>query len=116
MSYELHADPVLFACNCTELRRARKDDVQAYDSDEALEAKPTGPATKLLGGKDVMYVGKGNYVRDDASKYPTKDGLSGGFAGGERGVQKFASDGELEFDESNRPQVRLHVQVCHTGT
>ena len=90
--------------------------MQAYDSDEALEAKPTGPATKLLGGKDVMYVGKGNYVRDDASKYPTKDGLSGGFAGGERGVQKFASDGELEFDESNRPQVRLHVQVCHTGT
>jgi hypothetical protein len=73
---------------------------------EALVNTPQGPATKLLGGKDVIYTGKGNYVRDNADKYPTKDGLSGGFAGGERGVEAYVSDGEVSFDEDNPAQVR----------
>jgi hypothetical protein len=66
----------------------------------------SGPATKLLGGKDVIYTGKGNYVRDDARKYPSKTSLAGGFAGGERGVKKFVAEGDLTFDDDFRPQVR----------
>lgn len=65
----------------------------------------SGPSTKLLGGKDVIYTGKGSYVRDDARKYPSKTSMTGGFAGGERGVEQYVSDGEVQFDDESRPQV-----------
>ena len=48
---------------------------------------------------------QGNYVRDDARKYPSKTSMAGGFAGGERGVRKFAEEGDLSFDDEFRPQV-----------
>lgn len=69
------------------------------------KGKPSGPATKLLGGKDVIYTGQGNYVRDDAKKYPSKTKMTGGFAGGEKGVKQFVADGDLSFDDEFRPQV-----------
>ena len=51
---------------------------------------------------------QGNYVRDDARKYPSKTSMSGGFAGGERGVRKFAEEGDLSFEDEFRPQVSTH--------
>ena len=85
------------------------------DDSDVLETRPTGPSTKLLGGKDVLYTGKGNYVRDNAEKYPTKDGLVGGFAGGERGVDAYVSDGEVSFDENAPPQVRQATMPNHVA-
>lgn len=73
--------------------------------DKVSEGKPSGPATKLLGGKDVIYTGRGNYVRDDAKKYPSKSKMTGGFAGGEKGVKQFVADGDLSFEDEFRPQV-----------
>ena len=84
------------------------------DEDDSAE-RPEGPNTKLLKGKDVIYTGKGNYVRDDAQKYPDKTSITGGFAGGERGVSKFVQDGDLKFDKEFRPQVRCAVLACMRG-
>jgi hypothetical protein len=56
---------------------------------------------------------QGNYVRDDARKYPSKDSMSGGFAGGERGVRKFAATGDLSFEDEWRPQVCNHSLAAH---
>jgi hypothetical protein len=80
---------------------------------ERSEENPTGPSTKLLSGKDVIYTGRGNYVRDDATKYPSRTNLTGGFAGGERGVSKFVKEGDLQFEEEFRPQVWPAVIIMH---
>jgi hypothetical protein len=76
---------------------------------EPDEMAPTGPSTKLLSGKDVIYTGRGNYVRDDAMKYPSRTKLTGGFAGGERGVSQFVKEGDLQFEDEFRPQVQPDV-------
>lgn len=84
--------------------------LQKEGYDDSNDPTPTGPSTKLLGGKDVIYTGQGNYVRDNKERYPSKDGLGvGGFAGGERGVEKYVSDGELEFDKDNKQPVRNYM-------
>ena len=36
-------------------------------------------------GKQKIYVGKGRYIEDDPKKYPDRNALTGGFAGGEVG-------------------------------
>eukprot|EP01025_Chloroclados_australasicus_P050097 TRINITY_DN5726_c0_g1_i1.p1 TRINITY_DN5726_c0_g1~~TRINITY_DN5726_c0_g1_i1.p1 ORF type:complete len:190 (-),score=15.24 TRINITY_DN5726_c0_g1_i1:163-732(-) len=77
-----------------------KTELRGKDSKEVRR----GPATKLLGGKDVIYTGKGNYVRDDAQKYPSRTAVTGGFAGGERGVRKFVAEGDIQFEDEFRPQ------------
>jgi hypothetical protein len=38
---------------------------------------------------DTVYVGKGKFVKDDARKYPSRDALTGGWAGGEVGMWAF---------------------------
>lgn len=78
------------------------------------ESPREGPATKLLDGEDVLYVGKGSYVRDDSTKYPSKTELTGGFAGGERGVKQYLEEGYVSFDEESRPQVRSRTLVLRS--
>ena len=34
-------------------------------------------------GKEKIYVGKGRFIEDDPKKYPERNALTGGFAGGE---------------------------------
>jgi len=60
-------------------------------------------------GDDVIYVGKkspadeGAFIQDDARKYPEKEGfgllpgLTGGFAGGELGLQQYIEKGDIEL-------------------
>jgi len=60
-------------------------------------------------GKDKIYVGNETYVKDDARLYPGKEdvgffsGATGGFAGGEVGLKRFAADGDIDIreDDSN---------------
>jgi hypothetical protein len=61
---------------------------------------------------ETVTLAQGNYVRDDARKYPSKTPMSGGFAGGERGVRKFAATGDLSFEEEWRPQVSTCTLMC----
>lgn len=50
-----------------------------------------------------IYVGNGRFINDDPSKYADKETLgaftnvTGGFAGGERGVKAFAASGSLDI-------------------
>lgn len=53
------------------------------------EAKPIGR------GRDEIYVGKGRKIRDDARKYPQRNELTGGFAGGELGLRTFLEQGDI---------------------
>lgn len=100
--------------------------LQSNDSppkdDQTVKLKVKGrkvDVRKVGSGKDVMYIGfnknlwddvyrksrgeMGKFIQDDARKYPSKDpigalpGMTGGFAGGERGVQQFISEGEVKF-------------------
>lgn len=58
---------------------------------------------------------KGNYARDDKIKYPERSSTTGGFAGGERGVDKFVQDGDLSFAPEGefRKQVRCPGLCWH---
>ena len=80
-----------------------KSFVAAYERELAANAAPAPPAAKakpgrapqpIAKGSDVIYVGfskddiearkrgeKGRVVRDDATKYPSRNELTGGFAG-----------------------------------
>ncbi|PRW56942.1 supervillin isoform X3 [Chlorella sorokiniana] len=46
-------------------------------------------------GSDTIYVGKGRVIQDDARKYPGRNELTGGFAGGELGLQAFKEKGDV---------------------
>lgn len=40
-------------------------------------------------------MGKGRYIKDNAQKYPDRTPLTGGFAGGERGLKTFVETGDI---------------------
>jgi hypothetical protein len=86
----------LFDCFVLHLPLDLHAVLQKEGYDDSNDPIPEGPNTKLLGGKDVLYTGQGNYVRDNKERYPSKDEFGvGGFAGGER-----------EFDKDNKQPVR----------
>ena len=41
---------------------------------------------------EEVYIGQGKYVTDDPKKYPSKSQWTGGWAGGEEGLQKFLEE------------------------
>jgi len=69
---------------------------------------------KTRGGKEAIYIGKGKFINDDASKYPSREssGLAGGWAGGETslaklkeeviGSQKVIANKELKKNEGKK--------------
>ena len=63
---------------------------------------PTGAKPATPGGAGI-YIGRGLVIQDDPAKYADKESLgplsnvTGGFAGGERGVQAFAATGRVEI-------------------
>lgn len=61
----------------------------------AKAAKPAGELPPQLSGRDEIYVGKGRTVKGNASKFPQKTELTGGFAGGEEGVKAFVATGDV---------------------
>eukprot|EP00803_Ostreobium_quekettii_P007505 evm.model.scf_2709.2 EVM.evm.TU.scf_2709.2 scf_2709:6264-10187(+) len=95
--------------------------------DKKIRAKKVGP------GKDAIYIGfnkdsdtqaearrrgeMGAFIVDDARKYPAKEkfgilpGVTGGFAGGERGVQQFVSEGDINFLDPDDPRGRQNSPV-----
>jgi len=78
-----------------EVQRER-DQPDASSSKPASAKKVVKPAGST--GTDTIYIGKGRYVEDDARKYASRESaLTGGFAGGERGLWMFVEKGDLEF-------------------
>ena len=63
---------------------------------------PKGAKPATPGGAGI-YIGRGLVIQDDPAKYADKESLgplsnvTGGFAGGERGVQAFAATGKVEI-------------------
>jgi len=45
----------------------------------------------------------GRVIFDNPSKYPDKDTLTGGFAGGERGLRSFVETGEVRLRKPGEP-------------
>jgi len=62
---------------------------EGEDPAQAPPSAKAAPEAAQGTGKDTIYVGKGRFVRDDASRYPDKElgGLTGGWAGGEVGLK-----------------------------
>jgi hypothetical protein len=53
-------------------------------------AKKEKKSSKDDSNHEEVYIGQGRYVTDDPNKYPSKDSWgTGGWAGGEEGLQKF---------------------------
>lgn len=74
------------------------------------------PAVKTGQGKDPIYVGyskddidlrksgkPGRFLIDDARKYPSRNELTGGFAGGEAGLKTFVATGDIKLADQSRP-------------
>lgn len=78
-------------------------EAQLEEAVQVEEAQKSTPSPGALGsGEDTIYVGKGQYIKDDVRMYPSKEdagpltGSTGGFAGGERGLQHFIRTQSLE--------------------
>jgi hypothetical protein len=57
---------------------------------------------KKNGSKEEdVYIGQGRYVKDDPKKYPSKTQLTGGWAGGEEGLQKWLEEYEVRAAEAS---------------
>ncbi|EFN54801.1 hypothetical protein CHLNCDRAFT_52757 [Chlorella variabilis] len=78
-----------------------KEFVAAYQREVELngapkkEAKPVRAPQPIAKGSDTIYLGNGRVIKDDASKYPTRNELTGGFAGGELGLSVFKEKGDV---------------------
>jgi hypothetical protein len=59
------------------------------------EAKPSRTPQPIAPGEDTIYLGNGRMIKGDARKYPTRNELTGGFAGGERGLWAFKESGDV---------------------
>ncbi|CAG9460567.1 unnamed protein product [Pedinophyceae sp. YPF-701] len=61
-------------------------------------------------GGDTLYIGNGRFITDASYKYGGKEdvgafpGATGGFAGGERGLQQFLETGDIEFTDGRPTQ------------
>ncbi|KAL4452317.1 hypothetical protein ABPG75_007979 [Micractinium tetrahymenae] len=85
-----------------------KEFVAAYQREKELNAAP--PKAKaaprdpkpIAKGEDTIYVGKGRVIKDDARKYPTRNELTGGFAGGELGLTVFKEKGDVPIAEDGQ--------------
>lgn len=78
--------PVGLASCRAPLPRVRGRRVCVSAAQTVAESKPDvseRAEEQLKDGKAKIYVGKGRYVVDDPSKYPDRNELTGGFAGGE---------------------------------
>jgi hypothetical protein len=53
-------------------------------------------------GKEKIYVGKGRFIEDDPTLYPEKTPLTGGFAGGEVGLQSFVAKADVSPKSSGK--------------
>lgn len=111
---ELKDDPV----NGTDEIRPKEEGVKVVYEGKEVSARKVGEGT------DAIYVGfssrseedtkarksgaMGNFIVDDAKKYPSRegfgslDGLTGGFAGGEKGVKQFVEKGDIVFLDPNQ--------------
>lgn len=65
--------------------------VEEEKSDSAAASSDSSDAP-LPPGVEKIYVGKGRYIVDDPSKYPGRNSLTGGFAGGEVGLKNFVAE------------------------
>lgn len=82
---------------------------QGAISKKADQSKPAHTPKPIASGRDDIYIGfskeddrtgkKGRFLRDDAKKYPQRDSLTGGFAGGELGLKKFVETGDVPIAE-----------------
>ncbi|KAL3143055.1 hypothetical protein ABBQ38_003330 [Trebouxia sp. C0009 RCD-2024] len=81
------------------LKEGRKPQVISQDGDTIYIGFEKGDAKKP--GEP------GRYIQDDPRKYPNKEnlgpfgGVTGGFAGGEAGLQQFVQEGEIKFKDPN---------------
>eukprot|EP00890_Picochlorum_soloecismus_P003619 jgi/Picsp_1/4258/NSC_01767-R1_protein len=55
-------------------------------------------------GKEKIYVGKGRFIEDDPNLYPEKTPLTGGFAGGEVGLQSFVAKADISPKSSGKKE------------
>mmetsp|Transcript_13076 Transcript_13076/g.36785 ORF Transcript_13076/g.36785 Transcript_13076/m.36785 type:complete len:339 (-) Transcript_13076:299-1315(-) len=99
------------------------------DGDEkmAFTAKVNGKEVKGVvrgDGKDVIYIGKETFIKDEGRKYPDKEdigllyGATGGFAGGEEGLKKYIETGEIPLappGKKGRTQVSPLLFVFGAG-
>eukprot|EP00976_Prorocentrum_cordatum_P040209 816236-Prorocentrum_minimum.AAC.8 len=79
------------------------------------EEQKAAPEASAPPEKDIVYIGKGKFVKDDVRKYPNKEnvlgltGLTGGWAGGEKGLVDIrASYKGVERKE----KVKAEPKVC----
>ncbi|PSC72158.1 hypothetical protein C2E20_4510 isoform A [Micractinium conductrix] len=79
-----------------------KEFVAATQREKELNGAPAKKAGKaarapqpIAKGSDTIYLGNGRTIVDDAKKYPERNELTGGFAGGELGLQYFKEKGDV---------------------
>jgi hypothetical protein len=54
-------------------------------------------STQARAEKEDVYIGRGKYVKDDPEKYPSRTELTGGWAGGEKGLQDFLANNKVHY-------------------
>lgn len=72
---------------------------------DSAQASSESSGAPLPPGSEKIYVGKGQYIVDDPSKYPGRNALTGGFAGGEVGLKNFVAEngvGSVPQEESDK--------------
>lgn len=99
---------------------------EEIEADPSVKSTSTGPPTKepapMEPKPNAIYIGfskdelparksgaRGRFIEDDPAKYPAKDdigllrGATGGFAGGEKGLQTFVEEGEVKLRQPGQP-------------
>lgn len=116
-----------------------EEEQQKMSADKAVvpkdqeQAKKEGGKAKVVGQEGgTIYIGfekgdkrtpgeAGRYIQDDPNKYPAKEnmgpfsGVTGGFAGGEAGLQQFLEDGEVKFRDPNETGSRNFSILAFAG-
>lgn len=59
--------------------------------------------------------GEGRSISGDIEQYPSRTSLTGGFAGGEAGLQQFIEGGEIKFKDPNDGKQAAQVTQLDTA-
>lgn len=77
-------------------RRMISRRVVDQEKSDRADVSSESSGAPLPPGTEKIYIGKGQYIVDDPSKYPGRNALTGGFAGGEVGLKNFVAENGID--------------------
>ena len=82
-------------------RRMISRRVVDQEKSDRADVSSESSGAPLPPGTEKIYIGKGQYIVDDPSKYPGRNALTGGFAGGEVGLKNFVAESGIDSVPGN---------------